>query len=446
MAATTRYGWATRLRAVFGVTLEEVEEAHLDALVTERVRESEDLDFKRKPYANTDSGRRELAADIAAMANDRGGILIIGIREEAEIAVERTPTPIVATEEQRIRSIGTDTIRPYAAFYIRVIESKLTPGSVYYLVIVPPSTDRPHAVRKDIDLRYPRRNGGQTRWLSEAEVADAYRDRFARVVEDASKAERIVNDGVARIEREGNQVVLGLAVVPSTGAHMVIDSAAVAAVRDWLKQAGFMRNGVFGGPWVGVPASFGVGVRRVLLGTDGGRGFSSKYAYAELHADGCAFVGHQLFYADPQMQPSPATPSPCVSAEALSRALVVNLRFAARLSVERAGGFGDALVIAMLLVQGPLHLIGRGDYGLPQELGSVNADALYSRHSLPLDSLQTFSSDLLVAARLVANDLFQAFGVAETPAISPEGAIRAQAFRATSDVTEWAASHGIAVE
>jgi Putative DNA-binding domain len=44
------------------------------------VREDADLDFKQEGYGNSDSTRREMAADIAAMANERGGLIIIGIR------------------------------------------------------------------------------------------------------------------------------------------------------------------------------------------------------------------------------------------------------------------------------------------------------------------------------------------------------------------------------
>jgi hypothetical protein len=60
--------------------------------------------------------------------------------------------------------------------------------------------------------------------------------------------------------------------------------------------------------------------------------------------------------------------------------------------------------------------------------------------------LQSFSPDLFVAARLVLNDLFQAFGVAETPAISPDGALRVRAFPNPAEVREWAGRHDIDVD
>ena len=50
-------------------------------------------------------------------------------------------------------------------------------GHGFYLIAVPPSPTRPRAVHVNEALRYPKRNGATTRYLSEPEVAAAYRDR-----------------------------------------------------------------------------------------------------------------------------------------------------------------------------------------------------------------------------------------------------------------------------
>jgi hypothetical protein len=80
---------AGRLVAVFGVRPADVAQEHLETLVTGQVREDADLDFKETHYGNSDAQTRELAADVAAMANQRGGVIILGIREENEVAVEQ---------------------------------------------------------------------------------------------------------------------------------------------------------------------------------------------------------------------------------------------------------------------------------------------------------------------------------------------------------------------
>lgn len=76
----TASGWALRLADLAGARPEDITEENLARLVAGAVREDEDLDFKEERYGNADSQRRELAGDIAAMANGRGGLIIIGIR------------------------------------------------------------------------------------------------------------------------------------------------------------------------------------------------------------------------------------------------------------------------------------------------------------------------------------------------------------------------------
>jgi hypothetical protein len=63
---------------VFGAPLDELNEGHLKQRVESSVREEADLDFKQERYGTSDSERRAFAGDVAAMANDRGGLIVIG--------------------------------------------------------------------------------------------------------------------------------------------------------------------------------------------------------------------------------------------------------------------------------------------------------------------------------------------------------------------------------
>jgi hypothetical protein len=58
-------GWTLRLTDLLGARVDEITEEHLARLVAGGVREDGDLDFKRDRYGNSDSDKRELAADIA---------------------------------------------------------------------------------------------------------------------------------------------------------------------------------------------------------------------------------------------------------------------------------------------------------------------------------------------------------------------------------------------
>lgn len=228
-------GWSLRLVDLLGAPLHEVTEAHLERLVTGAVREDADLDFKQERYGNSDGAKRELAGDLAARANDRGGLLVIGIRDEDDVAVERTPVELVDGEEARIRQIAASNIAPHLTFDVRVVASEDDPTRGYYLVIVPPSSLRPHAVRKDRDLRYPRRDGTTTRWLSEPEVADLYRDRFSVASGQTGRLSEILDDGLGAMDLS-DEAFLAVALVPTGPGSMPIDLARVDAVGEWVRK------------------------------------------------------------------------------------------------------------------------------------------------------------------------------------------------------------------
>lgn len=65
-----------------------ITESDLNALVKNKVSEDEGLDYKLEMYGTSDSDKKEMLRDVSAMANGRGGHILIGIREEAEVAVE----------------------------------------------------------------------------------------------------------------------------------------------------------------------------------------------------------------------------------------------------------------------------------------------------------------------------------------------------------------------
>jgi hypothetical protein len=55
--------------------------------------EADDLDWKQALPPEVEKKRREFAKDVAAMANTRGGLIVYGVREENERAVELTGVP-----------------------------------------------------------------------------------------------------------------------------------------------------------------------------------------------------------------------------------------------------------------------------------------------------------------------------------------------------------------
>ena len=64
---------------LLGASFEELDRNHLATLCTRRVTEGVDLDFKQQnSYTKNAESLDELAKDVTAMANTRGGLIIIG--------------------------------------------------------------------------------------------------------------------------------------------------------------------------------------------------------------------------------------------------------------------------------------------------------------------------------------------------------------------------------
>ena len=91
-------GWTARLSAVFAKPVGELDWAALEAALGE-AREDEDLDFKQ-------------AGDIAAMANRRGGLVLIGVREDNGVAAALTPVALSDPEEDRMHQITAQLVAP----------------------------------------------------------------------------------------------------------------------------------------------------------------------------------------------------------------------------------------------------------------------------------------------------------------------------------------------
>jgi predicted HTH transcriptional regulator len=88
-----------RLKEVLGGDPSDLTWDQLESLIANGVEESEDLDFKTSHYENSDKDKRELAKDVAALANSLGGILLIGVKED-DFGKASTLTPVSIDQNQ----------------------------------------------------------------------------------------------------------------------------------------------------------------------------------------------------------------------------------------------------------------------------------------------------------------------------------------------------------
>jgi hypothetical protein len=118
-------------------------------------------------------------------------------------------------------------------------------------------------------------------------------------------------------------------------------------------------------------------------------------------------------------------------------------------AVGNAGAFGDVLVEARVVGQGMrlAYLQQIGPVSFPQEIAGVRTLGLAaSRHTLTLEALAGDAQDLLAATRLVASDIFNAFGSPEVRHIAPDGTLRIRYFgSAMADVKRYAEADGIRI-
>ncbi len=160
------------------------------------VQERDDLDWKSTlpltlpagKETGRDAQQEELAKDIAAMANSRGGMIVYGVKETAATSAASEITTVGPPDEttlQNIRRVASNLIHPPVT---ALSLSWLTDDTndVALALDVGQSTESPHLVRprnqpsgSGFWFAVPFRNGPHTDWMPEKMIEAAYRDRLA---------------------------------------------------------------------------------------------------------------------------------------------------------------------------------------------------------------------------------------------------------------------------
>lgn len=114
-----------------------------NALIASSSPESLTLEYKREPYAHTEGGRKEFSKDISAFANRDGGLLVIGVVEDAEVVkIVGVSADQLDTEIQWLESVARSGVSPHL-FGVR-IEAAEIGGSSLILIDIPRGFERPY--------------------------------------------------------------------------------------------------------------------------------------------------------------------------------------------------------------------------------------------------------------------------------------------------------------
>lgn len=453
------------LEALIGgpVDSEALTASAIERLVAERTPESDQLDFKRAMYGSTKGPRpswadeQEFAKDVSAFANHRGGLLVVGVDDAGGVASGTSPLAATLSpeaEERRLRQALLNFQAPVATCDFVWVPTAV--GEWFLAVVVPPSVRQPHAVLGDRGdprpaLRYPVRHGADTRFLTEAEIAERYWRRLRESEEERARAERVVSEGCA-VLRRGVGLWLYVAVVPQSVVPDRLDRATVQRIETWH------RRWHLNSPLERSLSAYGRAIPAPGRVTFSGAITSSaddeaqiSDAYLELHVDGAAFAATQVGVRN-SGDPSDRDVGVLTFVDETILLVDVGLRWAA----EQAGAWGVARVVIGLTdadstdgkVAEPVQLVRSVYQEVRRCPGTRPVDGRPTAETVAdLGAVDTVQRRLAVSYQ-AASGLLQWFGLAEPDQLKPDGTIVLAGYSGSRarQAFRWAKDHTVETE
>ncbi|WP_163866088.1 helix-turn-helix domain-containing protein [Myxococcus eversor] len=431
-----------RVEAVLGSTLENISIEGLEqTLASTQVAEDLDLDFKAEIYGNRDDDKRELAKDVSAMANTQGGIIILGVEERNGIATTISHIAHSEPEILRMRQILASLIAPFIQNVEIKFQGRTTePSRGVYIITVPKSEWAPHAVRVGESLRYYQRDGAKSRILSENEIAEQYRNRFAAAESQIDKLNNVLREGDYIPTRGSDGLFLVLALVPNTSGSMKIAHETENSLLSWanalrVRTMRHAESGVL--PW----RQSTTGFRRVTLTDADQETGLADFRKAELHSDGSGYCAEMVSWFNNDQRFWDAID------ERVATSLHDQLVFLSEHATNHCGTIGDGILIVTFATRGArngVRIFRRGESGAEQPRRIVR-DFIPSRHTINIEaSAQLGGERLSIASRAMA-DMLQQIGIPGFMGFSQSGKLMTDYFDTSqrNAILRWASSNGI---
>jgi hypothetical protein len=430
------------LELLLGCSLEQMSLDVVQRLVDERQAEDQVLDFKLTGYAKDDL---EAAKDVAAMANAHGGLLLLGVAENASRANKIKPVDVSDGEKTRLyRLIGRHLDPQVRDLWIESLPDESGTHGVL-MIAVPASEDAPHGVfTGEKSTWWPIRRGTSTGYMREAELAARFRQRDIRADVRDETLGRVHHEGVGRLNTQV-QAFLALSAVPERVGHWRTDKS---SSREWLRTQ--LQNIFSGG--ISPDQSVLTGRRRVMhSGEYDFRGSSSNW-HLEYHQDGGSFGALAVSHLPPPPLRRGEPAYVPVHRETLEHHAVLQLMLAAA-HAARAGAGGDLLVTAQLvgIVSGTQVTWQRDDntattlediplgiaephpfFEFARVVGSITLlQPTAVTETVPMAVL-TGTTDLLSSASLIVRELLAEFNASDRVLLLPDGTLSEEGVAATS--------------
>jgi hypothetical protein len=429
-----------RLRPIIGSDLDAVDREAVERLIG--MAEDTDLEFKQQAWEQNDKGRKECALDIADKANAEGALIVIGVTEEEHCASVLDPLTGLEPGELQLRvdQIVASRVSPPAVVHHKAVE--VGNGSVH-LLSIPPSTRSPHAVALDPGrLQFPVRSGTTRRMLSEPEVADLYWRRF-----DAARRR---DSHLDSLHREGSLLVpnttdddegwawLVVAAVPEFPGRMELRREIVHSTEELINRT--LRDLVIYDRNTRLHVSVGFQSLRIHDGLNPEDSvLYSTGGVLKLDGSGALVFG---YWNDPGTSDSPPAHIAIDSNEVTVDLINAVGLLAGHATESGAAGhlhFSADLQSPATMVLAPQRPTPCDETKLPSTRPVPNRTGRSLRTALA-DDLVAPGVERVAFARLLALDLFSAFGLPEVPQITVNGEINLRQFEAApgAKVEQWA--------
>lgn len=156
-------------------SFDEVEQSHIESLVTNSVSEGRTLEYKLMIKASSDGDKKEFLADICSFANTGGGDILIGVREDQGVpqAIPGIDNIDPDKEILRLEGIIRDGIEPR----LTGIRSKAISGfqvGPVILIRIPQSWQGPHMVCFQSSSRFFTRGSAGKSMMNVSEIRNAF--------------------------------------------------------------------------------------------------------------------------------------------------------------------------------------------------------------------------------------------------------------------------------
>ncbi len=405
-------------------------------MATRQVPEDVDLDFKEKIGERGDA-LKNVAGDVAGLANAYGGLLIVGVTDEQSRAGAAPGIPLGAGYKESIENVLVTRLSPLPDFEVHVIPDPQQSTQGFLLISVVPNGMAPYAVRDGKSWGYARRVGTVTSWMSENDIAAAYRARFAGFATTEDELARLAATQLAAFGpyREALAVVC---LVPDRPGQLPLNEATFQAFSRQL--SGTHPMIASGGPAFG---QFSIRPRTFVAHAGSQRDKDARLG-CHLRDSGAGSFAASL--VDITRQDTPGVVA-LVADEDVTQAVLSTLRFLAEHARDRAGTAGTASVSATLTPPNGYHTLALAD------VGSSFRDRLGIRAVAPpitsigigdIDDMAAGRPGLISAAHRLIEGLAHHFGMPEPRQTTPDGQLQAHGWSThrSADLTTWADSIG----